>query len=251
MDGEYENCCNLKGRMIMTSSQTNIKFYTEFPHLVNNYPIYPSRDYRRNWVKDCAINYKKYKQRFPNTITAAKCPGMRSVMESGYIVQSWFDFTIETYGHEYEFNVILPDGLKDHLESIGCNIPLINSFNTKFSPMRIPTYMNLGSIIKIWTPFHIEIPEGYSLSIQPVHYDDDPPFTACQGNLSSGMNVDFNVHVYWHKTHEKIFVPAGTPLCQVVPIKNDDIEVSIVTATEDIREYIRELHLEKQERFQI
>tara|TARA_B110000503_G_scaffold86108_1_gene131112 strand:+ start:511 stop:1206 length:696 start_codon:yes stop_codon:yes gene_type:complete len=229
----------------------DVIFYTEFPQLVKDYPIYPAKDYKRKWVKDCAANFIKYKKRFPNALTAAKCPGLRTVMESGYIVQNWFDFTIETSGDEYEFIVQYPDSLKEYLEVIGYDGLLINSFNTKFGPVNIPTYNNLGSIIKIWTPYHIEVPEGYSLSIQPIHYDDTPSFTACYGSLEAGMNVDFNVHVYWHEKNGKIFIPAGTPLCQVVLVKNQDSQMLINVADKNIATKIKKLQLDKHDRFQI
>ena len=229
----------------------DVIFYTEFQQLVKDYPIYPAKDYKRKWVKDCAANFIKYKKKFPNTLTAAKCPGIRNVMESGYIVQSWFDFTIETNGNEYEFTVEYSDGFQEYLDSIGYSGLLINSFNTKFSPVKIPTYDKLGSVIKIWTPYHINIPEGYSLSIEPVHYDDNNVFTACRGSLSSGMNVDFNVHVYWSEKNGKVFIPAGTPLCQVVPVKNESSAVKIEVANDDTISKIKELQQDKHNRFQL
>lgn len=228
----------------------DIIFYTEFPELVKDYPIYPAKNYKRNWVKDCAASFAKYKKKFPNMPTAVKCPGIRTIMESGYIVQSWFDFTIETNGDEHKFTVEYPAGFEEYVKSVGYTGLLINSFNTKLGPVKIPTYNNLGSIIKIWTPYHISVPEGYSLLIEPVHYDDDPIFTACYGSISAGMTPDFNVHTYWSKKNDKIFVPAGTPLCQIIPIKNHSISVREEVADSATVSKIKELQQNKYDRFQ-
>lgn len=231
-----------------------VKFYTEFPEITDQYPIYPAKDYKRKWVKNCARAFAKYKDKTENTqslITAAKCPGMRNVMESGYIVQSWFDFTIETTADDdTEFKIYYPNQFEKHIEDIGYKNPLINSFNTKFSPLKIPTGNNLNSIIKIWTPYHFEVPDTHELLVLPVMYDDNPPFTACPGSIS-GFEIDFNVHVFWHAREGKTFVPAGTPLCQLVPIKRDKTKIITETTSDEVKKRVAERKFKKYSSFQL
>lgn len=228
-----------------------IKFYTEFPQITDQYPIYPARDYKRNWVRDCARAFAKYKGKVgdkQSLITATKCPGIRNVMESGYIVQSWFDFTIEST--DKDFKVHYPEQLEKHLSDIGYVNPLVNSFNTKYSPLQIPTGNSLQHIIKIWTPYHFEVPDTHELLVLPVQYDDNQSFTACTGSIS-GFEIDFNVHVYWNAVNETVHVPAGTPLCQLVPVLRDNTPIVTNVADKDIKDQVAKRKFKKYSRFQL
>ena len=228
-----------------------VKFYTDFPAITDQYPIYPARDYKRAWVRNCAKAFSKYKDKIgdkQSLITATKCPGIRNVMESGYIVQSWFDFTIEAT--EKDFKVHYPEQLEKHLADIGYTNPLVNSFNTRYSPLQIPTGNALPHIIKIWTPYHFEVPDTHELLVLPVQYDDNQTFNACTGSIS-GFEIDFNVHVYWNAVNQTVHVPAGTPLCQLVPIRRDQIPIKTEVASPGIREIAAKRKFKKYSRFQL
>ena len=216
-----------------------IKFYSEYPTITDAYPIYPAKEYKRKWVKDCATAFQKYKKlanNKANVFSAARCPGMRDIMENGYIVTTWCDITIETNKETpTEYKLYYPETIKKTLEKIGYKTPIVTDFNMKDSPVRIPTGNNQKHILKFWAPWCIDIPKGYQLMFMPVQYDDDPVLTACGGILSSGFNIEFNVHVFWHETNKTVFIPAGTPLCQLVPIKVNPIEVEFNAMSEKER----------------
>lgn len=202
-----------------------VKFYSEYPEITDAYPIIPAREYKRKWVKNCAkafAKYRKVKDGRATTITATKCPGIRNVMEEGYIITSWTDFTIETKDGHME--VYYPTGLEKLLESMNYDQRIITSFNTDESPMRIPTGRNFSHIVKIFVPYSFDIPPGYELKIMPVHYDDNPMFTACEGT-TEGFHIDFNVHMFWHTTEGRVTIEAGTPLCQIVARKKETLKI--------------------------
>lgn len=228
-----------------------IKFYSDFPEITEQYPIYPAREYKRKWVRDCAKSFAKYRDKMGDKhslITSTKCPGIRNIMESGYIVQSWFDFTIETDGKD--FQVFYPEQLEKHMQDIGYTNPLVNSFNTKYSPLNIPTGQSLPHIIKIWTPYHFEVPDTHELMVLPVQYDDNETFTACTGSIS-GFEIDFNVHVYWHNTQGSAHVPAGTPLCQLVPIRRDKSTIVTEKSNNYVRDQVAKRKFKKYSKFQL
>lgn len=200
----------------------SIKFYSECESITDTYPIYPARDYKRQWVKNCAKSFQKFKKLNDNTSnvrTAVMCPGIRGIMESGFIITTWFDFTIETNESDnYNYKVYTPESLDIYLDKVGyTNSRLITDFNTKQLPIRIPTNNYFGSIIKVHLPWSLEIPAKESLTILPVQYDDNPQFTACGGLLKEGFGVELNIHLFWHEKNGRVFVPAGTPLCQIIP----------------------------------
>lgn len=194
-----------------------LKFYSEYPVLTDEFPIYPAKEYKRKWVKNCAKSFAKYRDITDgraSTITAAKCPGIRNLMEAGYIMTTWTDFTIETRDNK-EFEVFYPTGLDTFLDSIDFNQRVVTSFDTTKAPMKTPTGDHFSHIIKVFVPYSFHIPQGYELEIAPVYYDDKPLFTACPG-VTEGFQVDFNVHLFWHERNGRVTIPAGTPLCQLI-----------------------------------
>jgi len=215
-----------------------LKFYSEFPAITDNFPIYPAKKYKRAWVKDCANAYQKYKKVVDNrasVITTAKCPGIREISESGYIVTTWCDFTIETYSNKpYDYDVYYPTGIDKFLKEINYNKSIVSDFNMKDSPVKIPTGNNFKRILKVWSPWTIDIPKNWELMFVPVQYEDDPKFTALSGKMS-GLATDLNIHLLWHETNGRVHIPAGTPLCQLIPIKKESIESEFLTLNDNIR----------------
>ncbi len=210
-------------------------FYTEYPEITESYPIIPASDYKRKWVKSCSLAFKKYANVTDgraSTATVMKCPGMRNVMEAGYIITTWHDFTIETKDDEFE--VFYPNFLHEFLKSVNFKNRLIESFDTRKSPMKIPTGNNFKHIIKIFSPYCFDVPKGYELMILPIQYDDDPKFTACSGSID-GFHSDFNIHVLWHESNGRVTIPAGTPLCQLVLRKKEKYGLEQKTVTDLIR----------------
>lgn len=227
----------------------SVKFYSECPIITDEYPIYPARDYKRNWPRNCGkafLKYKKVTDGRASTISVARCPGMRNVMEEGWIVQTWHDFTIETSDDGYK--VYYPTPLEEFLERIDFKHPLITSFDTNVGPMKIPTKEYFSHIFKVFIPYSFDIPKGYELRILPIAYDDDPKFTACSG-ACDGFQSDLNVHIFWHTKQGRVTIPAGTPLCQIVPVKKNTIPVELLTADNKMIEKARQRLLHKSNKF--
>ena len=229
----------------MNIFRPKIKFYSECPVITESYPIYESKEYKRKWVKACASAYQKHKDKADNrqtVITAAKCPGMRTIMEMGYIVTTWCDLTIETDKNSpYEYKIYYPSNLDRLLKEIDYKKPIVSDFILKNSSLKIPTGNYFNNILKIWVPWSIEVPKGWNLMFMPVQYDDDPKFTACTGVLPSGHNTEFNIHIFWHETDGRVHIPAGTPLCQLVPIKTETPDFKF----KNINERIKKLNMKK------
>lgn len=196
-----------------------VTFWSENEIINDLYPIYPAKDLKRKWVKDCAKAFQKYRDKGAGKytqLTATRCPGIRSITEAGYIMQTWCDIVITTKDGKYE--VETPHRLDPVLNRINYDKDILTDFDMRYSPMRIPTGNGIPFILKWHSPYTFEVKEGYNLMILPISYDDNQAFSACPG-MTDGFNPNFNVHLYWHETDGRVHLPAGTPLCQLVPVK--------------------------------
>lgn len=227
----------------------SVTFHSEYPIITDEYPIYPAKDYKRNWPKACGKAFSRYKKVTggrTSVITTAKCPGMRSIMESGWIAQTWFDFTIETDGKDFE--IFYPNNLKQFCDVIDYRHPLVTQFDTDWSPLKIPTGNNHSHIFKVFIPYNFDIPKGWDLMIMPVFYDDDPVFSACPGR-TDGFQSDFNVHIFWHEQKGRHTVKAGTPLCQLIPIRKTGIDITLGKSSDERTHKARKRLMHKMNKF--
>jgi hypothetical protein len=71
----------------------------------------------------------------------------------------------------------------------------------------------------------------------PVPYNDDNRFTAATGILKT--NNFWNVQLYWHARPGKHIIKAGTPIGQMIAIKNDTVD-SEIEIVEDARSFLKE-----------
>jgi len=211
-------------------NKPKLQIYNEYPTINEHYPILSAKEYKRRWVKNCAVAHQKYKkvtQDKSNVITATKCPGIREIMTEGWIFTTWCDFTIETSEDTpYDYNIFYPQGFNKVLEKINYDKPIVSDFKMNVSPLKIPTGSNSKFILKIWLPWIIDIPKGWRLLILPVQYDDDPKFTACPG-IMTGIMPECVIHLYWHETNGIVKIPAGTPLCQIMMVKDEEVDLEI------------------------
>ena len=216
-------------------------FWSENVLISDAYPIYPAKEYKRKWLKHCAIAYKKYTERDARytAVTTAKCPGIRKICETGYILQSWCDIVITTNA-DGTYQVDVPKDLPELIKDSPQSSKLVTSFDMRYSPVRIPTGDNFNSILKFWTPYTFDVKEGYSLMVLPIPYDDDPPFSACPG-IAMNFEIGFNIHVYWHVKEGRTFIPAGTPLCQLIPTKIVDDPIKVKEYTPEVKKKIEKI----------
>jgi hypothetical protein len=94
-------------------------------------------------------------------------------------------------------------------------------------------------MIKIQSPWMVEIPIGYKLLFMPIPYNDDNRFVAAHGILK-GKNW-LNIHLFWYKTNSKEFVKKGTPLCQYLLIREEEVDFVINTSNEEDKNYFKEI----------
>lgn len=215
---------------ILTSKLTSffkkkqfIRFYTLEPGVAKLYPIQKSRLVKRDWLK--------IKQEVDtNTKSSQNCPGIQKIINTGYILTAPADFIIKTNGdgvsvywdESYQFNKC---GQMAEYAYINTH----NSIQTE--PLLNDKDNILKTVIKVETPWRVEVSNNIILLIMPVAYNNEDRFEAATGFLDPSYMHVLNVQLYWKKLNDEILIKAGTPLCQILPIDKKILQDSTYTFT--------------------
>ena len=216
----------MKDKIIFKSFIPNIKFSLEKNKPINFF-----------WFQRAYQDYKKnFKSMAMHTV---RCPGINSIIKTGWIQKTYQDITITTNGDQTDFtweseinqkNTEYGDVIGDYVH---CHPP---DQLDKFRPMDENT---LKTIIKIQSPWIVYVPKGYRLLSMPVAYNDTNAFTAATGLLGEGIEA-LNVQLYWHNLHGETFIKKGTPICQYILIKDINITEKFEMAGNKERNYLKQ-----------
>lgn len=216
-----------------------IKFYCSLPEVLENYPIVKAKEFKFEWLKQSGQQFKKNvdNRNVGESISStAKCPGIHSIIKTGYILPSWFDFSIKTYADPNRFEYFIPQNIQNYLDERNYKKQLISWFDSSNPAIAIPSHENyLQTLIKIIMPWAVSIPKGYKLLIQPIPYPDTTDFSSTIGVLTSGEFYEIHPILRWHSLNKEVFVKAGTPLCQLIPMQDKEIEVEILHYDNNIK----------------
>jgi hypothetical protein len=214
-----------------------IKFRTLLPELVNTMPIIKANKINYQWYARALADIKNNGR----PTATAKCPGIVSVSAHGWIQRTYQAIKITTNGDLRSFSweteqgrQLLPSG--EHMyDYVNAHGPDQLRAYKEFTPNTLQT------VIKIQSPWVVEIPKGYSLLSMPIPYNDDVRFTAATGILKG--KTWLNVQMFWHCLNSTEIIPAGTPIQQYILLKDEAMEDSIDTisfAETDLYEIYRQ-----------
>lgn len=215
------------------------------PGVVQHFPVIDARTYRPTWVKEAAAVYKKRLEESSLTQQVSgliKCPGIRDIMTTGFIVTSCYDIQIKTYGDGEKFTWEIPRHLISALmesrefKLIGEPVSWLSLKDEDTRVLRRP--QSLNSLIKIQSTWSVRIPKGWSLLVTNVQYADEPRFSCVSGILRSGNGLQEIIpQLYWNVLEGEELIKAGTPLCQFIPIPDKEIPINMKCIESDDRDY--------------
>ncbi len=201
------------------------------PEVLEKYPIIPAKKHRFEWMRSSAQAYKEISQQqgqIQKVSGTVKCFGLQNIMQTGYILPSWFDITVNTGSDPNKFEFAIPEGIDSYLKARGFDRSLVGWFSGTESALTVPTPTNsLKTLLKICTPWTVSVPKGLRLLFMPIPYPDQPDFSAVHGILEPGDFYDVNAIIQIHRRPGQLHIPAGTPLCQMIVVRDEDPEVSI------------------------
>jgi hypothetical protein len=204
-----------------------VTFHCKLPEVLEQYPIVPAKSVKFNWLRQSAVDFKnmaEQKGKYESVAGTVKCSGLQNIMQRGWILSSWFDLTIRTSQEDGDrFDYAIPTSIDLYLNETKWKYKLVSWFSDSEAALRVPMPQNsLQSLIKIGTPWTVSVPKGQALLMMPLPYPDQPEFSAVHGIIEPGDFYDINAIIAIHRRPGELFIPAGTPLCQMMVIDLED-----------------------------
>lgn len=214
-----------------------IQFFSTVDGLSDLFPIIPAREYRPSWISDAKNHYKSiFNSSNEKNLHIYKCPGIFDIMSEGYIVPLPWDIAIETdHTDSKNFKWTIPSGLLE--DKLG-NELIKGHFAPDVQSLPNRPY-SLDTIIKFNTPWYVVAPRDVKFLVIPIPYSENWQFESVHGILDPGYSAEVNVQVRWNLKNGRHVIKAGTPMCQLIPLSNEEFELEVRTATEKDKKWIQ------------
>lgn len=224
------------------------EFYSLVPELEKLCPV-TAAEYEKPpaWVMRAHAAFKQDtatpEQLTKRYLSVSRCPGIRGLMQRGFVVKSWHDFTITTNGDQETMRWNTPDELLTQIVgappiTLHPKEGLADFFGESWPAARHKV------VIKCSLPWRFALPKGYVFLMLPVPYADDTRFESAQGILDPEHSDELNIQLFWNVPTGTELVRKGTPLCYLVPIERKsafDIEYRKATPEEKGAAYLRNI----------
>lgn len=183
--------------------------------------IVPAKDAKPKWFKDQPLideNHTNPKLTYPPEVykslasktTIAGCPALRDFYETGYVVKAWSDILI-TKTDFGEIIVQTPNKELNPFEFLSVNklIPNTESHNFKDPVIRLVSFIEMTTS-KDTSLLQLSCLEGY------------PNIKVFEGIVPTDVYpVELKVPFLFTEDFEEVFIPYGTPLLRLIPMKRE------------------------------
>ena len=221
-------------------NKDKIKFISLIEGVEETMPIISAATHKYNWVKKCVddlkqngsiLNRQANQQHLFKTGHTSKCPGIFAVKNKGFIVRTHSDIKLKIEGNQYgwqtphdwkSFSGSQEETISNHFEDS------LHKFMSDWPKDTLETPLKIG------LPWIIKIPKGWEVLMVDPFYKDDSRFTVCPGIFQSELGLAvLNVPILWHSKKGEWLIKSGTPIAQLIPIKQEKIEVELTNKTDD------------------
>lgn len=188
-------------------TEMKIEFYSTVPGVADTFPVQEAKECIPSWMSLARQEYLKDK----SEINVFRCPGIVDLLTTGFIVSAWHDIELGQ----------LQDG---HLHGRCPSAELENLLG--YPPVQVQGGDSIGKhlpkrpwshqdILKINTPWCVNVPKGVKLMILPISYTDNLQFESTIGILDPAISNDINIQGYINALGP---IKAGTPIAHIVPM---------------------------------
>ena len=199
-----------------------IRFTNLIDGVVANYPLIRASKLNRPWLKEPTREFKesytKLKSGCPFTGTRprniAKCPGIQSLFNTGYILVAPYDFRVVTNNDRSTIEINLPF---QHSE-LGFAPVATHQADVLHKYCPAP-HNTLDSILKIDGGWQVTAPDDVVFWMTNLHYTEEQRFSSVTGILDPRDSTKLISQLYWHVLDGTEIIKAGTPLTHIIPMK--------------------------------
>ena len=201
-------------RKMPTNKTIKFHLIKAFPDQITLPPL-ASKKLMPQWFK----NIPQFVKHNDDEIQSVKkCIPFLDAMTAGYTLLTHVDVIIE---QSEDGEVSLPYIDDKHKELINIHKPI----EVHPSAQVVGSAFENMTILKYMSPWIIETPKDYSMLFLPLINQLESPIIPLVGLVDSDeytnvINFPF-IHVELQRGG-KVFMPAGTPICQMIPIKRDN-----------------------------
>jgi hypothetical protein len=211
-----------------------LEFFCFDPEIANTMPIIPTSELKYDWIEKAKEHYKN----FPDRFETSKCPGIISVMNRGWVQRAYQDICIETNGNPKDF---IGSVKEKQIEKRGGKY--MSGYISNHSHEQLWSFKKnwpketLHCMLKIQSPWIVKVPKGYSLLTLPIPYAEDVRFTAATGFFKGTQYL--SVQIFWHCLNSIEVIKAGTPLNQMILVKDEKVDME-QKVMYDVDEFMKE-----------
>ena len=222
-----------------------VEFICRIEGVQETMPIIPAKNLKHPWVlralNDLAEKRKAVGGVFlEKTAHVSKCPGIFTLMRHGWVLRSWLDISIETYGDGMGCAWATPINQRNLLGVDAVEIKSKQELTQFLGTWDGAT----DGTIKLNTPWDCVVPDGYMLLETSVQYGDDARFEVLSGFVLPEYGpTTLSPQVKWKVARGKTLIKAGTPLAQYIPIKKEKIDMVMTTSLADKSKKVRDILL--------
>ena len=204
---------------IFKKKAPEFEFYTTIPGLAHVFPIVPTRRVKMPWLAESQSRFRAIMNSNRNSpavksTASHMCSGIGELAQAGWVLTTWHDIEITTNGDGRMFEWKIPPMNRTlHFSHISSFDPDLFGDFVDFPPQSLKT------LVKINTPWHVRAPRGWGLLMIPLQYHNETRFSGCTGIIDPELSSILNGLLFWHVLNDRVLLPAGTPLCQIIPIR--------------------------------
>jgi hypothetical protein len=193
-----------------------IEFFSTISGVSEAYPILPAKKVLPNWIKTARQEYSSTEDK--RTPAIVRCPGILDIMTSGYVVTAPWDMEI----HSSTDSMVAY--INPEMETLLGKPPVQNQNGDGIAKHIPKRPWSNKDILKINTPWHIK--SNYKFMMIPIPYTESFGFESCIGILDPAISSEINIQGYVNG-YGVLEINAGTPLCQLIPITDQQYEYEV------------------------
>jgi hypothetical protein len=204
---------------VIFKKKPTITFINEIEGVADIMPIIAAKHHRNKWVDRAAQDFSNVRKmpdwNHQKTIHTARCPGIFSLQRHGWILRTWQDIEITTWGDGEGF--IWKSAAQTNV------VPVEQHPASQLADFHDDWPENtLRTLVKINTGWYCNVPKGYYLMEMAPALSDEHRFTSVSGYFQRDTGpASMNVQLMWHVMNGSTLIKAGTPIAQYILVPKD------------------------------